>query len=349
MSSTALLGWLGAALSMSLPWPQVWRSCIKGRTGGLSATASWLGLAMPVGWITYGLLTGETVQVVTNSVNGTAGLGVLIVVLVKQPDIRTPRKLLATAGPAVAVLTAAGACVAAAALTGATGAQAAAVLGMILAGTSFVSAIPQPLSLLRDRTQDLSGLSPLRWRLAAAACASWMTYGLTTGQTAVWLSAGVGLTSATIVCWVLFAAARPPAVTASPAVAVTASLAVAPAVTASPAVAVPTMTASPAMAPTTTASLAVAAAAPAARGVAPVVRPARGTARVVRPAAVTWPVFPAAVVRPVSARVVRPAAAVTRSARPVSGAARPAPARVPRPARAVAARPARGIARVATA
>jgi len=327
MSSTALLGWLGAALSMTLPWPQVWRTCVKGRTGGLSATACWLGLAMPVGWITYGLLIGEAVQVVTNTVNGAAGLAVLVTVMVKQPELRTGRKLLATAVPATAVLTAAATGVAVAALTPATGPQTAIVLGMLLAGTSFVSAIPQPLSLLRDRTQDLSGLSPLRWRLAAAACASWMTYGLTTGQAAVWLSAVVGLTSALIVCWVLYAAGRvaPAAAGGVPAVAATLVLAGARAVSGTWPV-------------------------PAARAVAPVVRPARGAARVVRPASAAAPVVPPAVVRPVSARVVRPAAAVTRSARPVSGAPRPAPARVARPARAAAtARTARGVARVATA
>ncbi|WP_199514673.1 SemiSWEET transporter [Nucisporomicrobium flavum] len=208
MFSTALLGWLGAALSMSLPWPQVYRSCIQGRTGGLSATACWLGLAMPVGWITYGLLAGETVQVVTNTVNGAAGLGVLAVVLWRRGELRTVRKLLITASSAAGVLAAVVVSVAVAALTDATGDHVAGVLGLILAGTSFVSAIPQPLSLLRDRTQDLSGLSPLRWRLAAGACASWMTYGLTTGQTAVWLSAVVGLTSALIVCSILFLAGR---------------------------------------------------------------------------------------------------------------------------------------------
>jgi hypothetical protein len=76
-------------------------------------------------------------------------------------------------------------------------------LGVVLAVTSVLSAVPQPLALLRDRTQDLAGLSPLRWRLGAAACGSWFLYGLVTGQVAVWLSSAVGLVSALIVCAVL--------------------------------------------------------------------------------------------------------------------------------------------------
>ncbi|AGL17829.1 SemiSWEET transporter [Actinoplanes sp. N902-109] len=208
MFSFALLGWLGAALSIALPWPQVWRSCARGRTSGLNTSACFLGVAMPVGWITYGALTGETVQIITNTVTGTAGLAVLTAVLLKQRDLRTRRKLVTSAAGAAGIVLAAAGSATATALTVASSHQAAAFLGSVLAITSIISAVPQPLSLLRDRTQCMAGLSPLRWRLAAAACASWMTYGLATGQVAVWLSAVVGLTSASIVCWVLWSAGR---------------------------------------------------------------------------------------------------------------------------------------------
>jgi len=133
------LGCLGAALSMSLSWPQVYKSCVQRRTSGLSATASTLGVALPLGWITYGLLSGERLQIVTNLVTVSTGL---------------------------------------------------AILGA--------------LALLRDRGQDLSGLSPMRWRLGAGASASWLLYGLGTGQEAVLASATVGLISTSIVCAVLF-------------------------------------------------------------------------------------------------------------------------------------------------
>jgi hypothetical protein len=58
----------------------------------------------------------------------------------------------------------------------------------------------QPVSLLRDRAQDLSGLSPTRWRLAAGSSASWMGYGWLQAQPTVWLSAAVGLGCSLVVC-----------------------------------------------------------------------------------------------------------------------------------------------------
>jgi uncharacterized protein with PQ loop repeat len=207
MHSTAFLGWLGAALSIALPWPQVWRSVAKGHTNGLCAIACWQGAAMPVGWITYGLLTGETVQVVTNTVTGLAGLSILVTVLVKRGELRTGRRLLTGAAGAAGVLCAAAGCAVAAAVANLDGAPT--FLALVLAAATTLSAVPQPLSLLRDRTQDLAGLSPLRWRLTAAACACWCAYGLTTGQLAVALSASVGLTAALIVCWVLVTAGAP--------------------------------------------------------------------------------------------------------------------------------------------
>ncbi|MFC3381937.1 SemiSWEET transporter [Couchioplanes caeruleus subsp. azureus] len=316
MLTTALLGWLGAALSMTLPWPQVWRSCVQRRTGGLNATSCWMGAAMPAGWISYGLLTGETVQVVTNTVTGTAGLAVLVVVLARHGELRRGRTLVLSAAGAAGVLATALGCAAVALLTDATGARLAVLLGGVLTVAAVLSSIPQPLSLLRDRTQDVSGLSPLRWRLAALTCACWMTYGLAAAQPAVWLSASAGLAGALTVCWVLLTAGRP--VPAAGGVA-------------------PVARAARGVAPVAQAVQGLAPVARAARGVAPVGRAARGTARVVRPAtgtavtAVLARTAPAGPARPAPARAVRPAAAVARSARPVSGPGRPGFARAGRP------------------
>lgn len=208
---THALGLVAAALSVSLSWPQVYKSCVQRRTNGLSATACTLGVAMPFGWISYGLLAGERIQVMTNVATGVAGLMILTALLLTQPDLRSLRALRLSLGSAGAVVGTALLSLAVAALPGVTGHEVAPILGLLLAGVSFLAAIPQPLALLRDRKQDLSGLSPLRWRLAAGACASWMTYGLLTGQAAVWASAMVGLTSATIVCTVLFLRREKPA------------------------------------------------------------------------------------------------------------------------------------------
>jgi uncharacterized protein with PQ loop repeat len=202
---TPALGCLGAALSMSLPWPQVWRSCGQGRTTGLSATASFLGVAMPIGWITYGLLIGDRLQVVTNTVTGGAGVAVLVALLLARTELRRGRSLLASAAAAAGVVFAALAGLVTAAFPQVSGAHVAPMLGVVLAVAATLSAVPQPWALLRDRTQDLSGLSPLRWRLALAACSCWTLYGLGTGQAAVWSSALVGLIGAAVVCAVVAA------------------------------------------------------------------------------------------------------------------------------------------------
>ncbi|WP_433296369.1 SemiSWEET transporter [Actinoplanes sp. CA-030573] len=208
---THALGCTGAALSMSLSWPQVYKSCVQRRTSGLSATATALGVALPLGWITYGLLSGERLQIITNVVTGAAGLAIMVALLATQPALRSRRALVSSAGAAgalVAVLVLSGLV---AALPSVRGAQIAPLLGLVLAAVSVISAVPQPLALLRDRTQDLSGLSPLRWRLGAASAACWLSYGLATGQAGVLISASVGLVSSLIVCAVLYLRSEPSA------------------------------------------------------------------------------------------------------------------------------------------
>jgi uncharacterized protein with PQ loop repeat len=200
---THVLGCLGAALSMSLSWPQVFKSCVQRRTTGLSATASSLGVAMPIGWITYGLLSGEHLQIVTNVVTGTAGSAIMVALLATQPAMRSGRALRLSAAAAALVVAPVLLSGLAAAVAGVRPSQVAPLLGLVLAVVSVVSAIPQPLALLRDRHQDLSGLSPARWRMGAGAAASWLAYGLGTAQPGVWASAGAGLASALIVCAVL--------------------------------------------------------------------------------------------------------------------------------------------------
>lgn len=217
---TAVLGCLGATLSMLLPWPQVYRCWAARRTTGLSPTACWLGVAMPIGWITYGLLLGDEFQVVTNSVTGGAGAAVLVALLMSRLDLRRGRTLVVTMAGAAGVVTAALVSGLAAALPEFDGSEVAPVLGVLLAGTAVLAAVPQPLSLLRDRNQDLSGLSPLRWRLAAASGATWFSYGLVSGQLPVWLSASAGLLSALVVC-TLLVVNKAPAATSAPAPALT--------------------------------------------------------------------------------------------------------------------------------
>jgi hypothetical protein len=57
--------------------------------------------------------------------------------------------------------------------------------------------------MLRDRTQDLSGLSAIRYRLGAGANASWLSYAVLRHEPAVLAAAGVGLGCAVLVCTLL--------------------------------------------------------------------------------------------------------------------------------------------------
>jgi uncharacterized protein with PQ loop repeat len=200
---THALGCLGAALSMSLPLPQVVKACLQRQTAGLSGTASALGAALPLGWITYGWLSGVQLQIVTNVVTGAAGLAILVALLVTQPSMRSGRALRLSAVAMALVIAPVLLSALAMVLPGVRASQVAPLLGLVLAGVSVIAAIPQPLALLRNPHQELSGLSPARWRMGVVATASWLIYGLSTAQPAVWASAAVGLVSAVTVCTVL--------------------------------------------------------------------------------------------------------------------------------------------------
>jgi len=211
-----LLGCLAAAASLSLVWPQVWLTCVRGRTSGLSPTACWLAPALNAGWVTYGLLAEEVVQVVTNGGCAVAGTAVLAALLRARPELRRPGALARTATGAAMMLAAAAAAALAALAGGVSPAVAAGPLSALLGVVAVAAAVPQPLSLLRDRTQDLSGLSPACWRLAVVAAGAWLGYGVLTDQVAVWGSAAVGLAAALVVCASLARAGAAGAVPSAP-------------------------------------------------------------------------------------------------------------------------------------
>jgi uncharacterized protein with PQ loop repeat len=199
----AVLGFLAAALSISVIWPQVWLSCRHGRTLGLSPTSSWLSVALNLSWLSFGLLTGDPAQILTHVVVGAGNAAVLAALLLSQPHLRSPRMLLRTAAGAAGLAALAAGSLGAVALLGAAPAVVAATLGAVIGLVGATAALLQPLRLLLDPAQDLSGLSPARWQLGAGSCAMWTTYGLQIGQPMVWLSAGFGLGCATVMCVLL--------------------------------------------------------------------------------------------------------------------------------------------------
>ncbi|RZU32582.1 SemiSWEET transporter [Blastococcus saxobsidens] len=200
---SAALGVLASTLTIALVWPQVWLSCRHRRTRGMSPTGTWLAVALNACWLVFGLLTGDPAQIVTNAVVGAANTGLLLALLLTQPHLRSRGVLLRTASGALCLVAFA---VGSGLVVVLLGADPAAVAGPVASAASLVgaaAALPQPVSLLRDRTQDLSGLSPARWVLGAAANAAWAGYGWVLGQPSVWLSASVGLGCSLVVCAVL--------------------------------------------------------------------------------------------------------------------------------------------------
>lgn len=203
-----VLGPVAATFSIMLIWPQVWLSVRQRRTNGLSPTATWLSAALSLCWFTYGVLLGDPVQMITNGVVGAANIAILAALLITQPHLRVRRRVALHGWGAGALLTAALTAAFGAAVLGVLPAEAAVPLGSLASVIGALNSLPQPLSLLRDRTQDLSGLSPLRYALNVFSCIAWVGYGLGTGQTSVWASAAVGLLGAITVCAVLAAAGR---------------------------------------------------------------------------------------------------------------------------------------------
>jgi uncharacterized protein with PQ loop repeat len=213
---TAALGFAAAALSISLVWPQVWLSCRRGRTRGLSPTACWLAVGLNVCWMTFGLLAGDPAQVVTNVVVGIGNSAVLVALLLTQPQLRTRAVLLRSAAGAAGLATVAASGVGAVVVFGAASATVAPVLGAVVSLVAAAAACVQPLTLLLDRTVDLSGISATRYRLGACANASWVGYGWLREQPEVFLASGIGLGCALVVCTLLVTRRRTPAVVALP-------------------------------------------------------------------------------------------------------------------------------------
>jgi uncharacterized protein with PQ loop repeat len=209
---TAVLGFAAAALSISLVWPQVWLSCRRGRTRGLSPTACWLAVGLNLCWLTFGLLAGDPAQVVTNVVVGTGNSAVLAALLLSQPSLRTRAVLLrSAAGSACLAGVALGGAVAVVVFGAAPG-MVAPVLGTVVSVVAGAAACVQPLTMLLDRARDLSGISPTRWRLGACANASWIGYGWLRAQPTVFLASAVGLSCALVVCTLLVVRRQRPAV-----------------------------------------------------------------------------------------------------------------------------------------
>jgi uncharacterized protein with PQ loop repeat len=199
----AALGFLAAALSIAVVWPQVWLSCRHGRTLGLSPTGSWLAVSLNLCWLTFGLLIGDAAQIVTNAVVGAGNTAVLAALLLTQPQLRSGPALLRSAAGAAGLAALAAVSISAVVVLGADPAAVGAALGSVVSLVGAAAALPQLFGMLFDRSRDLSGMSAARWYLGSGSCASWVGYGWLVGHPAMWLSAGFGLCCAVTTCVLL--------------------------------------------------------------------------------------------------------------------------------------------------
>lgn len=154
-----------------------------GSTEGVSWSSSVMGLGAVLVWLTYGVVIGDTVQIVNNSV-ALAAAGALCVLLVRFARPKLWPALAALAG-GVAALTAVWA--------------GAGVAGVAIAasGLSMARMLPQAKVVLSSG--PLSGLCPWSTVLGQASSVLWLGYGLVMSDPAVTVTSMVAAALTTLV------------------------------------------------------------------------------------------------------------------------------------------------------
>lgn len=163
------LAWVGTACIVALNLPQVWRTCVRGRTAGVPAARAWVAIAVAVVWLAYGLYGGIAVQVVLN-----AAAIALNAALLGRLATRSTATLLWLGGLGATV---AGTVL----LHGVGGVLAVGVAGAVT-GTGMC--LPQLLALRGATGTD--GVSAASLHLQAAGGACWLVYGLLRSEAVVW-------------------------------------------------------------------------------------------------------------------------------------------------------------------
>ena len=171
MSVALALGWAATACVIGLHLPQVWRTCVRGRTAGVPSARAWVAMAVSVVWLGYGLYGGGVVQVVLNGT--TLVLNAALLTRLLPGRGRRP----ALAGVVLLVLSV----LAVVGLGERGGLVAVGVLGAV-AGT--VIYVPQLLALRRAHAVD--GVSPVSLWLQGCSGSCWLGYGLLRHEVVVW-------------------------------------------------------------------------------------------------------------------------------------------------------------------
>jgi uncharacterized protein with PQ loop repeat len=165
------LGWAATTCVIGLHLPQVWRTCVRGRTAGVPSARAWVAMAVSVVWLGYGLYGGGVVQVVLNGTTLVLNAA-LLVRLLPGRGVRP-----ALAGVALVVLSV----LAVVGLGERSGLVAVGVLGAV-AGT--VIYLPQLLALRSAHAVD--GVSPVSLWLQLCSGSCWLGYGFLRHEAVVW-------------------------------------------------------------------------------------------------------------------------------------------------------------------
>ena len=163
-----LLGWVGTVLILSFNVPQVWRTCVDGRTDGVPPMRAWVAIAVAVVWLGYGLAGGGLVQVVLNG--ATILLNLLLVVGLRGREAGRGTLLVAAAAVTTLAL-------------GAMGGRHA--IGAVGAAVGSGVYLPQLLALRRTGSAD--GVSAVALALQVSGALCWLGYGLLRNEPEVWV------------------------------------------------------------------------------------------------------------------------------------------------------------------
>lgn len=170
MTLQNLLGIVASALSMLFIWPQVFRVYRNDTVEGLAPLGALQGMSGSILWAIYGLAQTDMPLFGSNLLLAVA-IGLIGAAM-------TRHGVLARSVFSAVVTVVVGVGFVAAAVS-------TSFVGILAFGVGALSVLPQTVKVLRD--PDLNGVSVSSNSLLFVTCCAWLSYGLTIGDTLVWL------------------------------------------------------------------------------------------------------------------------------------------------------------------
>lgn len=170
MTLQNLLGVVASTLSMLFIWPQVFRVYRNDTVEGLAPLGALQGMSGSILWAVYGLAQTDIPLFGSNLLLAVA-VGLLGVAMTRHGVLsRTLLSTVVTFVVGIGFITAS---------------VSTSLVGILAFGVGALSVLPQTVKVLRD--PDLNGVSVSSNSLLFVTCCAWLSYGLTIGDTLVWL------------------------------------------------------------------------------------------------------------------------------------------------------------------